>query len=290
MKASENLSLEEERKLSTEFFLSGDKEYEPVYRVEDREIKGREGASIPLRIYTPEKWEDHPPIVYFHRGGWVFGSIQEGEYVCRKLANYLKCLVVSVEYRLAPENPFPLPLYDCYDAVRWVYEQYGERVVVSGESAGGNLAGAVALMAQDQKEPFIAAALLIYPVISSQIDEEGCRKSPDQYFLTKEMMKFFLESYLQLPEDYKNPYASLNLAPDFTGLPPTAIIAGEYDPLSDEAERYAKLLEGVGVRVEFKSFPEVIHGFIDLPIYDDKSKTAWIHEIGDLLKRVMKPG
>lgn len=293
-KASETLSLDEGRKLSTQFFLSGDTVYEPVHRIENIEIQGRDQTKIPLRIYIPSDSKTLPALVYFHRGGWVFGNINEADPVCRKLANHLACIVVSVDYRLAPENPFPKPLEDCYDATQWVYENiskfggFNKKIVVCGESAGGNLATAVALIARDKKESFISAQLLICPVISSMINEAPYKNCADQYFLTKDAMQFFWNMYLQSPENYNKPYASPNLASDFKGLPPAVIITAEYDPLHDEAQNYANHLKTAGVSVLSKRFPKVIHGFIDLPIYDEKSKITWINEIGKLLKEVMK--
>lgn len=293
-RASEKLSIEEGRQLSAQFFLSREIVYEPVFRIEDKEILGRNQTKIPLRIYTPDDSKTHPILVYFHRGGWVFGGIDEADPVCRKLANHFGCLVVSVGYRLAPENPFPAPLHDCYDATEWVSKNLStlgakdQKVIVCGESAGGNLAAAVALMARDKRQPFLSAQLLIYPVISSRIDEAVYDDCVDQYFLTKDAMTFYWNMYLQKAEDQNSPYASLDLGADFTGLPPTVIITAGYDPLQDEAVEYGRHLKAAGVKVFAKSFPEVIHGFIDLPVYDEKAKIAWIDEIGELLRKAVK--
>jgi acetyl esterase len=293
-KASEHLSLNEGRRLSTQFFLSDETVFEPVHRIENIEIRGRDQNSIPLRIYVPNESKMLPTLVYFHRGGWVFGNIEEADPVCRKLANHLGCVVVSVDYRLAPENPFPKPLYDCYDSVEWVFENIGQfggnnqQIVVCGESAGGNLAAAVTLMAKDNGQHFISAQLLICPIITSTIHDAPYHSSVDQYFLTKNAMTFFWNMYLQSPENYHRPYASPDLASDFAGLPPAVIITAEYDPLHVEAEHYAHRLRGAGVHVFSKCFPKVIHGFIDLPIYDEKAKITWINEIGELLKMVFK--
>lgn len=293
-KASENLSLDEGRKLSTQFFLSAETIYEPIYRIENSEILGRDQTKIPLRIYIPNDSKALPTIVYFHRGGWVFGNINEADPVCRKLANHLGCIVVSVDYRLAPENPFPKPLNDCYDATKWVFENIAKfggdnkKITVCGESAGGNLAAAVSLIARDEKDSFISAQLLICPVISSTINDAPYDSCADQYFLTKDAMTFFWNMYLQSPENYNKAYASPNLASDFTGLPPAVIITAEYDPLHEEAQSYADQLKSAGVPVYSKCFPEVIHGFIDLPIYEEKEKIGWINEIGKLLKDLVK--
>lgn len=289
-KASQSLSLDEGRQLGTKFFLS-QAVYEPVQQIKDIEIVGQDQNKIPLRLYIPNATDHLPTLIYFHRGGWVFGSVHEADPVCRKLANHLGCLVVSVDYRLAPEHPFPKPLQDCYDATQWVAEnisQFGgdtNQLIICGESVGGNMAAAVTLMAREKKGPTLAAQLLIYPVISSSIKEAVYDQCADQYFITKDAMKFFWSMYLQSPGDHQHSYASPNLAADFKDLPPAVIITAEHDPLHQEAHEYAHQLQQADVPVMFKCFPGVIHGFIDLPIYQENQKIQWIHEIGQLLNR-----
>lgn len=291
-KASEQLSLDEGRKLSTQFFLPQDTVYEPVERIENVTILGKDQNKIPLRIFIPNESRVLPVLIYFHRGGWVFGNIEEADPVCRKLANHLDCIVAAVEYRLAPENPFPRPLDDCFDATQWIAENIGHfggdttNLIVCGESAGGNLAAAVTLMARDKKGPSLSAQLLICPVISSSIKDAPYENCVDRYFLTKDAMKFFWSMYLQSPVDHMKSYASPDQATDFTKLPPAVIITAEYDPLHHEAEEYANSLRQAGVSVVSKCFPEVIHGFIDLPIYEENQKITWINEIGNLLNQL----
>lgn len=288
-----NRSLDEIRQLSMNFF-SADSILEPIHRVGDIEIPGRDGNLIPLRIYIPNDSKKLPTLIYFHRGGWVFGSIDEAEPICRKLANHMGCIVVAVDYRLAPENPFPKPLYDCYDATQWVfnnihqYEGDKKNLILFGESAGGNLAAAVALMARDQKQPQIAAQVLVYPIITSCIKDAPYATSVDQYFLTKDSMKFFWQAYLQNSGEEKNPYASPDYAMDLNELPPTLIVTAEYDALHREAEDFADSLREAGTRVISKCYSEVIHGFLDLPIYEEDQKIAWIKEIRELLLKVKK--
>lgn len=294
---ADRVSLDEGRKLGTRFFLSPGTIFEPVHRIEDCQIEGTDLSKIPLRIYMPISSGKLPALVYFHRGGWVFGNIEEADPVCRKLANHLKCIVISVDYRLAPEHPFPKPLNDCYDATLWVSKNIGNfcgdasRLIVCGESAGGNIAAAVALMARDKEGPQIAAQTLIYPAISSTLEDASYAECADQYFLTKETMQFFWDMYLQNPEDKKNPYASLELSLNLRGLPPAVIITAEHDPLHNEAVEYARALSNENVKTLFKCFPDVIHGFIDLPIYDEQLKIGAIEEIGKLLSTFvdMKP-
>lgn len=295
MTKTQTMTLDETRKLSTEFFAPPSHPREPVHKIEDRKIKGREGNEIPVRFYTPSSGKDLPVLVYYHRGGWVFSNIEEADPVCRKLANHLDCIVASVDYRLAPENPFPKPFYDCYDAFQWISEhahELGSRpqsLIVTGESVGGNLAASVALKARDIKGPLIAAQLLICPVITSNIQVKPYAESADQFFITKESMEFFWSMYLKNPEDAKNCYASPDHATDFSHLPPALIVIAEYDPLSVEAESYAVQLENAGNRVLVEKFSGVVHSFLDLPAYSDAEVIPWLKRIkqrlNDLLDR-----
>ncbi len=288
-RASQQLSFQEARKLSTEFFLAPGTVFEKIKRIENVDILGPDQNRIPIRFFIPEATGPLPVFIYFHRGGWVFGNIEEADPVCRKLANHLNCVVASVDYRLAPEHRFPKPLEDCYAATQWIAAhaaQYGgnpQALIIGGESAGGNLATAVALRARDCQGPTLQAQLLIYPIISADLKAEAYENCPDRYFLTKESMQFFWSMYLPSGDYAKDPYASPDCATDLSQLPPTFIITAEYDPLHHEAENYAKQLREAGVKVTTKCFPGVIHGFLDLPIYEEEQKVKWIQEIGQLL-------
>jgi acetyl esterase/lipase len=291
-KISETLSLEEQRKLHVSLFISAKTVFENIDKVENLEILGGDQNKIGLRIFHPQVNTPLPVLLYFHGGGWVFGSIEESDPVCRRLANYLNCIVVSVEYRLAPENPFPKPLEDCYAATEWVAKNassFGgdpKHIIVSGESAGGNLAAVVAMMARDKNGPSLSAQLLIYPVISSTLDETVYDRCADQFFITKETMAFFWDMYLQSARSDKNPYFSPDLAADLTGLPPALVITAEYDPLCQEGEKYAELLRRAGVQVISKRFPGLIHGFVYIPLYDPQQKTTWTIEMGNCFREL----
>ncbi|CDZ80818.1 Carboxylesterase NlhH [Candidatus Rubidus massiliensis] len=290
--ASKQLSLEEGRKLSSQFFLS-QAIYEDVESIQDLVILGRDENNIPLRIYNPCPSETLPTIVYFHRGGWVFGSVNDADPVCRKLANHFHCVVVSVDYRLSPENPFPKPLNDCYDATIWAASNIHllgrkkDHLIVCGESAGGNMAAVVAHMLRNEHSIRLAAQLLLCPVISSSLNIQAFENSMDQYFLTKDAMQFFWSMYLSDKENRQNPYASPELFNDFSKLPPAIIITAEFDPLHIEANDYGDKLRKSGVEVIKKCVPQVIHGFIDLPIYDESQKNSWIKKIGNYLNQIL---
>lgn len=285
-------SLSEERKINAQFTAEFYKDRESVNRIIDFEIPGCDSHKIPIRIYIPNASASLPVLVYFHGGGWVFGSVEEADPVCRRLSNHFKCIIASVDYRLAPEFPFPKPLEDAYEAVKWVSKNtylFGgdkENILVGGESAGGNLAGAVALMARDKNGPKLSAQLLIYPVISASILDEIYDKCPDQYFLTKEAMKYFLSQYIQTEKDLINPYASLDLCSNLQGLPKALIVTAEHDPLAYDALKYASQLQKANVTVLHKSFPGLIHGFLDLTLYQESEKVEWTKEIGELLREL----
>ncbi|MES2200263.1 MAG: alpha/beta hydrolase fold domain-containing protein [Chlamydiota bacterium] len=289
---SDPLSLEDTRKVLTEYSLSQETVYEPVKSIENIKILGSSDHSIPLRVFIPEGDKPLPVVLYFHGGGWVFGNIEQADAICRKLANRLGSIIVSVEYRLAPEYPFPKPLEDCYEAAKWAFENISylggdpNQLIVCGESAGGNLAGAVALMSKDRKDFPLSAQLLIYPVISASMQDASYDNCADQVFLTKDTMRDFWNMYLQAPDDAENPYASLDQAEDLSNLPPTLIITAEYDPLRLEAKRYARALEEAGVKVDIKCFPKVIHGFIDFSIYENQQRNLWIEEIAERFKEL----
>ena len=223
---------------------------EKVGTVEDRLIPGVAGKQ-PIRIYTPEGDGPFPILVYFHGGGWVVGSINTVDASCRALTNLADCMVVSADYRLAPEDKFPAAVEDCYAAARWValnaaaLNGDAARLAVGGESAGANLAAAVTLKAQESGLPSLAYQLLMYPVTGHAFAMPSHTENAQGYFLTTEMMAWFWDHYLASEADGQNPLASpLRASTDqCRGLPPAFIATAEYDPLRDEGAAYATKLE-----------------------------------------------
>nr|WP_281427635.1 alpha/beta hydrolase [Mesobacillus maritimus] len=261
---------------------------EEVGKVEDRRIPGP-GGEIPVRIYTPEGEGPFPALVYYHGGGWVIGNLDTVEVPCRLLTNRANCVVISVDYRLAPEHKFPAAAEDAYSAVQWVVDNASSigvdsaRVAVGGDSAGGNLAAVVALMAKDKGGPSISYQMLIYPVTNHNYDTQSYKDNAEGYFLTKSTMEWFWNHYLRNEEDGKNPYASPLLAEDVSGLPPALVITGGFDPLRDEGEAYAEKLKAAGVAVEATRYDGMIHGFFWLPgmlLQGDKA----IHQAANALR------
>jgi len=257
--------------------------------VEDRTIPGPAGA-IPVRIYQPagapppgERDVALPGVVYYHGGGWVICGLDTHDNGCRRIANDLGAVVVSVDYRLAPEHKYPAGPDDAYAALCWTAEHADElgvdpaRLAVAGDSAGGNIAAVVALRARDRNGPPLAFQLLIYPVIDSSSkrnDYPSKTENATGYFLTTVQMEWYRKQYL--PDDAAGelPDVSPCLAESLAGLPPACIVTAEMDPLRDEGERYAELLEAVGVPVVLYRAAGMFHGFFNMDAVLEGAKHA----------------
>jgi len=263
---------------------------EPVDSVDNLAAPGPAGQ-IPLRLYTPEGDGPFPVLVYFHGGGWVVGDLESHDAVCRGLTNAANCLVVAVDYRLAPEHKFPAAAEDAYAATEWVAEhaaQLGgdaDRIAVAGDSAGGNLAAVVALMARDRSGPRLVYQLLIYPVTDSSLDTPSCHDNAQGYFLTLEGMRWFWNHYVRDEADRANPYAAPLRAEDLHGLPPALLITAEFDPLRDEGEAYGARLRAAGVPADLQRYDGMIHGFFSMAAVVDQAKVA-MAQIGTKLRTV----
>ena len=267
---------------------------EPVAQTHDRTVAGP-GGPIPLRVYVPEGDAPLPVLVYFHGGGWVIGSIATHDVTCRQIANAAGCLVVSVDYRLAPEHKYPAAVDDAYAATAWVFEHAASigadprRVAVGGDSSGGNLAAAVSLMARDRGSFRLAFQLLVYPIVDYDLNTPSYRENADGYLLTRDTMRWFWECYLEREEDGRHPYASPLRAEDLRGLPPALVITAEYDPLRDEGEAYAVRLRRAGVPVTQTRYDGMIHAFFRRRALFDKAKAA-MQEVADALGRAFALG
>ena len=252
---------------------------EPVHAVEDRWIAGP-GGDVPVRIYRPSAERPQPALVYFHGGGWAVGSVATHDGYCRALCNAAGVAIVSVDYRLAPEHPFPAAADDAYATLLGVARLSSDwgidvsRLAVGGDSAGGNLAAAAALMARDRGGPPLALQLLIYPVTDAGCDTPSYRENEEGYGLTRASMLWFWDQYAPRPEDRANPYAAPLATADFSGLPPAIIITAEYDPLRDEAEAFAARLRDAGVPVELTRYDGMIHGFVRRLVLFDRAREA----------------
>jgi len=250
---------------------------EAIKKIENRVVE-QSGVKIPIRIYTPEAKGPLPILIYYHGGGFVIGDCEAYDIPCRALANGAGCLVVSVDYRLAPEHKFPTPVEDCYAAAVWVSAHAAElggdsgRMAVGGDSAGGNLSAVVAQMARDRKGPSIAFQLLIYPVTDYEPNTPSSKANAEGYLLTKAAMDWFWGHYLSNPSDGAKPYASPLRATDFGKLPPALVITAEFDPLRDEGSAYAQKMQQAGVKVKHSDYLGMIHGFFSLGHVLNRSK------------------
>jgi acetyl esterase len=274
------VSVETARAQLEELFAMGDAE--PVGEVQEFEIPGP-GGPLPVRMYAPEEGEEPLPVfVTFHGGGWVIGNLDTHDPVCRAIANAAECLVLSVDYRLAPEHPFPAAVEDAYAATEWAaafaLDLGGDpdRIAVGGDSSGGNLTAAVTLMTRDRDGPDLCHQSLIYPAVSSPPLHEfdSYEENAEGYFLERESAEWFYERYIQRETDARNEYAAPLLARDLSGLPPATVITAGFDPLRDEGFAYADRLDEAGVSVTHEHFEGMIHGFINLVDTVDRSREA----------------
>ncbi|MBU6502998.1 MAG: alpha/beta hydrolase [Burkholderiales bacterium] len=241
-----------------------------VSMLSNLQAQGPHGA-IPLRLYRPAGMPEAallPVLVYFHGGGFVIGDLDTHDVLCRELANGAGCAVISVDYRLAPEHPFPGAVDDCLAATRWVARNAAQlqldatRLAVGGDSAGGNLAAVVSLQARDAGDLPIAFQLLIYPATDARCGAPSHQTNGQGYLLTTESMAYYMGHYLPNAQDKLNERASPLLHQDVGRLPPALVLTAGYDPLRDEGLQYAQRLSEAGNRVTYVCFERQIHGFI----------------------------
>lgn len=252
---------------------------EPVADVLDSEVPGP-GGPIPIRIYRPSAECPLPVLVYFFGGGWTLGTIDTSDGVCRALTNAVGCVTITVGYRLAPEHKFPAGVADCHAATQWISEHAADlgidpdRIAVGGDSAGGNLAAAVTLMARDQGGPKLAHQLLVYPNTDYLADTGSMRDNTDPLLFNRSSSDWYWGHYLARKDDGVHPLASPLRAADHTGLPPATIITAEYDPLRDQAEAYADRLAAAGVPAHLSRYPGMVHGFFTMSGILDAARDA----------------
>ena len=262
LKSFEQMSIPELRG-AMETFTQLQKPPQEVGSVTDVMIPGP-GGQLPARVYAPKNAKSAPVVVYFHGGGWVGGNLKVVDEPCRAIVNRAGVVLVAATYRLAPEHKFPAASEDAYAALVWAAENAGKyggdtsRIAVMGDSAGGNLAAVVALMARDRDGPKLKAQVLTYPVTDGQYP--STKENAEGYLLHTAAMEFFWNHYAPTDEDKKNPYASPMLAKSHAGLPPAFVITAEFDPLRDEGEAYAAKLKAAGVPVTAKRYNGLIHG------------------------------
>lgn len=251
-----------------------------LFAVMERSIPGPAGA-VPVRLYVPVGIPDPSPLlVFFHGGGWAIGDRDTHDRACRYFAEKARCRVASVEYRLAPEHPFPAGVEDCWAAYQAIagdtaaWDADPKRIAVGGDSAGGNLAAVVAQMARDKRVPRPCFQLLIYPAADMTGRYPSIEKFGTGYLLTQVMIEKFMSFYAPKSETRRDPRVSPLLARDLSGLPPAFVQTAGFDPIQDEGAAYAKALAAAGVATEYKHYPALVHGFLQLAGYSKGAKIA----------------
>jgi acetyl esterase len=255
-------------------------EVEPLERIEDLAIPGPAG-SIPARLYAPVRGEILPALLYMHGGGWVVGDLDSHDSVCRALARRAGCMVLSIDYRLAPEHRFPAAVEDAWAGLVWLHQNASaigadpDRLAVVGDSSGGNLAAVIARWARERGGPALAAQVLIYPVTDYGFETPSYRKAGTGYGLTLDSMRWYWEQYLADPKEGGSPDASPLRARNLDGLAPALVITCELDPLASEGSAYAAALQSAGVRVEHIHEPDMIHGYIRMAGAIGRARKTW---------------
>ena len=244
-----------------------DMELEQVAKVEEREIRVGSDSHINVRIYTPKGDGPFPIFIYYHGGGWVLGNLDGADPSCRVLANKTRSVVVSVDYRLAPEFKFPIPAEDSYAALIWVKENArlingnASKIIVGGDSAGGNLATVVSMMARDRKGPDISAQVLIYPVTDLSHNTNSYLEFAEGFGLNRNLMIWFGQHYIRNEEDKVHPYVAPLKSDNLNHIPSAFVITAENDVLRDEGSAYAERLEEAGVKVNYRLENGLVHGY-----------------------------
>lgn len=261
------LTVEGARELSGALY-AGEGEPEPVGDVQDLSIPGPDGGKLSIRVYVPDGSAPFPVLLWFHGGGFVLGGLDSHDQTCRILAAETDSVIVSVDYRLAPEHPFPAAVRDVYTAATWVENNAAavqgdpDRLAIGGQSAGGNLAAVTALLSQNRGHPDrFDHQVLVYPVTDWSLDTDSYRENAEGYYLTRAKMAWFADLYLEYDLHAHHPFAAPLKARDLADLPPATVLTAGYDPLRDEGIAYARRLADAGVPVEHAHHPDTIHGF-----------------------------
>jgi len=265
-----------------------------VASVRERAVPGPDG-DVPVRIYEPRTEGTPAPLVFFHGGGWMLGDLDTHDALCRELASESGCLVVAVDYRLAPEHRFPAGLEDCYAATRWVAANADaldcrtDALAIAGDSAGGTLAAGVGILARDRGGPEIDYQVLAYPATNHAFDTDSYEENAQGYFLTRKDMERFWDGYLGSDLDGAHPYASPLRTERLDGLPPSLVLTCGFDPLRDDGTELADRLSAAGVPTRHVRYEDMIHGFLTM-LSDprlDRAEEA-IEEIGTELRDALR--
>jgi acetyl esterase len=287
------LTVEESRKLTNKAVDLFDEPCPELFRKEDIQVEGADGP-LNARIYSgPAKHRPRPILVFFHGGGWVQGDLDSHDGVCGKLAKWSNCIVISVDYRLAPEHKFPCAPLDAIAAYKWVRANATnlggdpERIGVGGDSAGGNLAAVVCQQTAINGERTPDLQVLIYPALDGRMKSDSMEELRDAYILPKDRMEYFLDLYTRGPEDIEDIRLSPALRETVANQPKACIVTGGFDPLRDEGDTYAERLTADGIDVKHIQYPGQIHAFVSLCKVIPQGN-ACIRDVAEWLKIVWR--
>jgi acetyl esterase len=265
--------------------------FEEVPAVADHRVPVT-GGEITVRVYKPAGMGPHPVLVFYHGGGWVIGDLYTHDGICRSIVNAAGCAVASVDYRLAPEFKYPVPVEDSYAGLLWVVANAtrlgldSARIAVGGDSAGGNLAAVMALLARDRRGPRLLLQILVYPVTNHDFGTASYRENGTGFVLTTDDMRWFWRHYLSREEQGREMTASPIRAKSLADLPPALVITAGCDPLRDEGDAYAARLRDAGVAVTLTPYPGMFHGFLRMTRILDQSRVL-LDEIAGALKKAL---
>ena len=265
--------------------------FEEVPAVADHRVPVT-GGEITVRVYKPAGMGPHPVLVFYHGGGWVIGDLYTHDGICRSIVNAAGCAVASVDYRLAPEFKYPVPVEDSYAGLLWVVANAtrlgldSARIAVGGDSAGGNLAAVTALLARDRRGPRLLLQILVYPVTNHDFGTASYRENGTGFVLTTDDMRWFWRHYLSREEQGREMTASPIRAKSLADLPPALVITAGCDPLRDEGDAYAARLRDAGVAVTLTPYPGMFHGFLRMTRILDQSRVL-LDEIAGALKKAL---
>ena len=255
----------------------------PVGQIDNQIIKSYD-SEIPIRIYYPDGEGPFGTLLYFHGGGWVIGDLDTGDAVCREMSTLANVVVVSVDYRMAPEAIYPAAVEDSYAALEWVGKNKvllkgNDKIGVTGESAGGNLSAAVALKTRELNGPVVDFQCLVYPVTDCDLSRQSYIDNGAGYMLEVESMKWFWDTYCPDKKKRLEPYASPIREKNLESLPKALVVTAEFDPLKDEGEAYAKALESSGIDVTYKCYDGMIHDFFSTAVAFPSSRTGFLETV-----------
>ncbi len=265
---------------------------EKIFSIHDRYIPGPT-ADLHVRIFRPSDAKNLPALVYFHGGGWVLNFLDISDASLISLAKHSGSVVIAVNYQKSPEHPYPIPFDDCYSTFLWVHRNAdvlgidSKKIGVGGDSAGGNLASAVALKIRDTAGPSVAYQLLFYPCNERNFDTDSYLAFATGYGLSRQGMQWYWAQYLQGNDHDRDPYACPSTARNFTNLPPAIIVTAEFDPLRDDGVKYERSLRDAGVPTYYKEYKGMIHGFVTLGAVTKMAETA-IKDCAKIIESIIR--